>query len=134
MTFALYFLQYFYEGLLLISLLIFFFIGIIVLLGMFVGRLEDWTRFNAVYWSFITALTVGYGDIRPVQKISKAISIIIAIAGIMLTGILVALAVAAATSAFEDHLYIEKNMTLEELEVLIQQRREERSKIFKMEK
>jgi len=132
MKFAFYFLHYFYEGLVLFFPLILFFIAFITLLGSIVGRIEGWTKFNAIYWSFITALTVGYGDIRPSRKISKVMSIIIAFTGIMFTGLLVALTVATATTAFEDHLYIEKNMTLEELEEATKKRREEYSARFKV--
>ncbi|MBK1873929.1 hypothetical protein FE848_11900 [Marinobacter sp. 1-3A] len=36
----------------------------IIALGLFVGRLESWGRFDALYWAFITAFTVGYGGRR----------------------------------------------------------------------
>jgi voltage-gated potassium channel len=64
-----------------------------------VGRHEGWSRFDSFYWSFITATTVGYGDVRPVKKRSKIISIVIAFLGLTLTGILIAVAVQAATLA-----------------------------------
>ena len=47
----------------------------------------------------ITASTVGYGDIRPTQRRSKLLSIMIAIMGIMFTGFIVAVSVNAATAA-----------------------------------
>jgi voltage-gated potassium channel len=71
----------------------------ITLLGQAVGRHEGWSRFDSFYWSFITATTVGYGDVRPVKKRSKIISIVIAFLGLTLTGILIAVAVQAATLA-----------------------------------
>lgn len=72
----------------------------ITLLGLLVGRRESWGRFDALYWAFITATTVGYGDIRPITPISKALSILIALIGMIFTGIMVALAIHAATTAF----------------------------------
>jgi voltage-gated potassium channel len=40
----------------------------------------------------ITASTVGYGDIKPVRKSSKVLAIVIAFMGMVLTGIIIAVA------------------------------------------
>jgi hypothetical protein len=54
----------------------------VALLGLVVGRKEGWSRFDSVYWSFITAATtVGYGDIRPVKRVSRIIAVVIASSG-----------------------------------------------------
>lgn len=74
---------------------------VVVTLGQLVGRWEKWTRFDALYWSLITASTVGYGDIRPTRCRSKLISIGIAIMGIIFTGFIVAISVNAATAALD---------------------------------
>jgi voltage-gated potassium channel len=68
-------------------------------LGQAVGRQEGWSRFDSFYWSFITATTVGYGDVRPVKRKSKVVAIIIAFLGLTLSGIVIAIAVQAATLA-----------------------------------
>jgi len=73
----------------------------IILLGQFVGKKEGWSHFDSFYWSFITATTVGYGDIRPARRGSKVIAILIAMLGLLLTGLLIALAVRAATVALQ---------------------------------
>jgi voltage-gated potassium channel len=73
---------------------------IILLLGLIVGAIESWPRFDSVYWAFITATTVGYGDIRPKLRVSRMLSILIALIGLTFTGILVALAIDAATLSF----------------------------------
>jgi voltage-gated potassium channel len=70
-------------------------------MGLLVGVREGWSRFDSVYWAFITATTVGYGDIRPLKNLSKMMSILIAITGMIFTGIIVALALNAATMAFK---------------------------------
>jgi voltage-gated potassium channel len=80
----------------------------IALLGLVVGRKEGWSRFDSVYWSFITATTVGYGDIRPVKRTSRIVAIVVALLGLTLTGILIAVAVHAATLALATHDAIEK--------------------------
>jgi voltage-gated potassium channel len=81
------------------------FIFIVFILGQIVGRIESWTRFNAFYWSFITAFTVGYGDIKPIKKSSKIISIFIALIGIIYTGVLVSVTVVALTKSFEKNVH-----------------------------
>ena len=77
--------------------------AVVIALGQVVGRKEGWSRFDSFYWSFVTATTVGYGDIRPTKKMSKMLVIIIAITGLTFTGILVAVAVHAATLALAVH-------------------------------
>jgi voltage-gated potassium channel len=73
----------------------------IALLGYAVGRNEGWSGFESLYWSFITATTVGYGDLRPSKRASRVLAILIAFLGLMLTGIVIALAVWAATFALK---------------------------------
>jgi ion channel len=73
----------------------------ITLLGYGVGRKESWSRLDAFYWSFVTATTVGYGDLRPVKNASKIAAILIALLGLMMTGIVVAVAVHAVNLALD---------------------------------
>jgi hypothetical protein len=73
----------------------------ITLLGQVVGTREGWSRFESFYWSFITATTVGYGDIRPLKRGSRITAVLIAFLGLVLTGILIAVAVHAATLALD---------------------------------
>ncbi|MEM8867922.1 MAG: potassium channel family protein [Verrucomicrobiota bacterium] len=67
----------------------------IALTGLVVGRLEKWSKLDSVYYAFITATTVGYGDFRPKHRLSKIAAIILALAGLVFTGILVAAALKA---------------------------------------
>jgi Ion channel len=76
---------------------------LVTLLGQVVGKKEGWSPFDSFYWSFITATTVGYGDVRPQKRTSRILSIVIALVGLTLTGILVAVAVHATTIALAAH-------------------------------
>jgi voltage-gated potassium channel len=99
MGFTFTFLKFFLYGLYLAAPLLVLLVLVIILLGQRVGRKEMWTRYNALYWSFITATTVGYGDFRPERKISKILAVIIALTGLIFTGIVVAIAVYATKEA-----------------------------------
>jgi voltage-gated potassium channel len=100
MQFTVSFVKLFFGGLYLISPILLFLVVIIVLLGQIVGRHESWKPFDAAYWSFITATTVGYGDMRPVSRSSRILSVLIAMTGLILSGIVVAIALNAATISF----------------------------------
>jgi len=80
-----------------------FFILLIVALGQLAGRLEGWRSGAALYWSFITASTVGYGDIRPQSRGARVLAILIAMLGLILFGVIVAAAVQATTEAVRLH-------------------------------
>ena len=97
------FLKEFVLGLWLTSPLLLSLALAVTLLGQVVGKKEGWSRFDSFYWSFITATTVGYGDVRPLRRASRILSIVIALVGFTLTGILVAVAVHAATIALAAH-------------------------------
>jgi voltage-gated potassium channel len=109
MEFTLTFLDYLFTLVYLTFPLLILFQILIITLGQIVGRTEEWSMFNSLYWSFITAFTVGYGDIRPSKKRSKIMAIIIALIGIMFTGIIVAITVTAATQSFKEHISVPQN-------------------------
>ncbi len=111
MDFTLDFLEIFFRFILLISPLLAFFSVLLVVLGLVVGKEEGWSRFNAMYWTFITAFTVGYGDMKPTKRLSKLLALVITLLGFMFTGVIVAVTVAAATESFE------KNVDVTEVEI-----------------
>lgn len=87
----------YYAAPLLVSMML-----IIVALGFVLGRLEGWSGPDSLYHAFTTATTVGYGDIHPRKKRAKVLAVIIAFIGIVFTGIVVAIALHAATHAFKE--------------------------------
>jgi hypothetical protein len=97
------FLKEFVFGIWVTSPLLLSLVLAVTLLGQIVGRREGWSPFESLYWSFITATTVGYGDLRPQKRVSRILSILIALLGFMLTGILVAVAVHSGSIALAAH-------------------------------
>ena len=63
--------------------------------GVLIGRLEDWRIDEALYFTFVTGLTIGYGDLAPHYFSTRMLAVGIGFAGIVLTGLVAAIAVQA---------------------------------------
>ncbi len=74
---------------------------IIAALAVAAGRREGWSVTDSIYYGFVTATTVGYGDMTPNTGIGKLCAIMLAVIGLIFTGIMVALAVEAADITFK---------------------------------
>ena len=66
-------------------------------LGLLIGRLERWTYGESLYFAFVTGLTIGYGDFSPKTMLARVLAIVIGLCGILLTGLVAAVAVKAMT-------------------------------------
>lgn len=104
MGFTLTFIEAFYQSIKFGAPLLVGLILLIILLGQVVGSIEGWKPSESAYWSFITATTVGYGDFRPTKGICQLLAVVIAINGLILFGIVVAVAVHATTIAAQKHI------------------------------
>ena len=98
------FLRFFLQGLYFTAPLLLILFLIILLIGQIVGRYEAWSKFDAFYWSFVTAITVGYGDFHPRKRLSKGLAVLTALVGVVFTGLIVAVALRAAQNAFQKHI------------------------------
>lgn len=74
---------------------------LIAALGQLVAVLEDWPPGDGLYFSFVTGLTIGFGDLVPKTGLARAVAMAIGLAGIVLTGIVVAVAVQALHVAID---------------------------------
>src|SRR5215831_7166323 len=68
-------------------------LGIQLALGLLTGFVEGWSLGDAVYFTLITGLTIGYGDLVPRQPLTRVLAIGIGFCGLFLTGLVAAIAV-----------------------------------------
>ena len=71
-------------------------------LGLLTGFVEGWSFGDSVYFTLVTGLTIGYGDLVPRQAFTRALAIGIGLSGLFLTGVIAAMAVYAMRSALTD--------------------------------
>jgi len=98
--FTIEFVLVFARGLFLGAPILLFLMAVVAVVGQIIGRGEGWSRSDALYYAFITATTVGYGDFHPSRRSGKYLAIIIALVGLLLTAIVAAIGVKAAEIAF----------------------------------
>ena len=72
---------------------------LIVALGVVAGLLEGWSLQESVYFSFVSGLTIGYGDFAPKTLLGRALAIAIGVCGVLVTALVAAVAVKALTGA-----------------------------------
>jgi len=72
---------------------------LIVALGLAAGLVEGWSVQESVYFSFVSGLTIGYGDFAPKTLLGRALAIGIGVCGILVTALVAAVAVRALTDA-----------------------------------
>jgi hypothetical protein len=70
----------------------------IVGLGLLIGFIEGWSVSDSIYFAFVSGLTIGYGDLAPKTPVTRVLAIMIGICGVLLTGLVAAVAVKALSS------------------------------------
>ena len=70
--------------------------------GLAIGVLEGWSVGDSFYFTFVTGLTIGYGDFVPHRAISRVLAAVIGLAGILLTGLVAAVIVQALQETAHD--------------------------------
>jgi hypothetical protein len=71
-------------------------------LGAVIGFLERWSVSETIYFTFVTALTIGYGDLAPKRISSRMIALAIAFSGVLLMGLVAAIGVRSLQEAAKD--------------------------------
>ena len=68
-------------------------LGLLVVLAVcaiILAELENLPLADALYFTFITAMTVGYGDIAPTTGMGRIVSLLVAADGLIIFGLIVA--------------------------------------------
>ena len=87
------FIELFVTGLFMVSPVLLFLGGILCLLAKITCRIEKWQSYTkSLYFTFITALTVGYGKTVPSSGWGRFLSVVSGFIGVILTGVIVSVA------------------------------------------
>jgi Ion channel len=70
-------------------------LGLMVALGIVIAWREGWRLLEGVYFAFVSGLTIGYGDLVPKLPLSRLLAIGIGVTGVLMVGLIVAIAVGA---------------------------------------
>ena len=79
-----------------------FLIGLVVISAAVISQMENLPFGEALYFSFITGLTIGYGDIVVKAPFARLIAVLLGLIGIIFTGIMVAGAIRAIEKSLKD--------------------------------
>lgn len=75
----------------------------IVLGGVVISLVEDMKLGDAIYFAFITGLSIGYGDITPATAWGRVVSVAIGLVGMIFVGMTVAIANRALADVARQH-------------------------------
>jgi voltage-gated potassium channel len=77
-------------------------LALVILDAIVIALVEGISIGNSMYFSFITAFTIGYGDITPITIIGRVLAILMGLLGIIFTGLVVAVATRALVRTIEE--------------------------------
>ena len=79
-----------------------FLITLIVISAAVISRIEDLPFGEALYFSFITDLTIGYGDIVVKTPLARLIAVLLGLIGMITSGIMVAASIRAVEKILKE--------------------------------
>ena len=77
-------------------------IALVVISALVISQIENLPFGETLYFSFITGLTIGYGDIVVKTPFARLLAVLLGLIGIIFTGIIVAGAILAVEKSLED--------------------------------
>lgn len=90
------------DGLIVVWPILSILLSVMLALGIAISFLEGWPVVDGIYFSFVSGLTIGYGDLVPKSLLSRTLAICIGFTGVLLTGLVAAVGVQALTSALKE--------------------------------
>ena len=76
--------------------------ALIVGIAVVISHIEKMPFGEALYFSFITGLTIGYGDIVVKTPVARLLAVFLGLIGIIFTGMMVAAAIRAVGESMKD--------------------------------
>ena len=95
------FTYYFFHAIWHVRTIILILIALIVAGAAAVTLVEKLPFADTLYFAFVTGLTIGYGDIVMQTPVGRLIALLIAVVGILISGMIVAAAVHAVRESME---------------------------------
>jgi hypothetical protein len=76
--------------------------ALVVISAVVISLIENRPFGEALYFTFITGLTIGYGDIVVKTPFARLLAVLLGLIGIIFTGIMVAAAIRAVEKSLKD--------------------------------
>ena len=73
--------------------------GLMIALGLAIGLVEGWSVQDSIHFTFVSGLTIGYGDLVPRTLLTRILAILIGISGVLAIALVAAVAVKALNVA-----------------------------------
>jgi hypothetical protein len=99
------FIRFSYHFLIIIGRLksvLLFLITLVVISAAVISHVEDLPFGEALYFSFITGLTIGYGDIVVKTPFARLVAVLLGLIGMITSGIMVAASIRAVERSLEE--------------------------------
>ncbi len=115
-VFTLRFLELFITGLFMVSPVIIFLFALLLLIARATRRAEKWKTYSgSLYFTLITALTIGYGRTVPSTGRGRILSVLSGFIGVVLTGIIVSVALNSVMLAWQSTHDTPMEMSIEQV-------------------
>ena len=86
-----------------IAEIILFQLLILIAGGLVIAEVETLEVSEAIYFAFVTGLTIGYGDITPHTGLGQVVSLAIGLNGLVFSGLIIAVANRALAETVKQH-------------------------------